>query len=380
MIIHPADKYLKKLFDQKMADEAVYIISDCYTDIRGNITPDDALIKAAKELGAYMLLFAKPSEPFMSTLNLASINGSFSPNDSETRTFLHTVPVLDTMDKDEIVSALRQRKAVFIKNQGIVTAAPYGAEQAYIFFCSVCFSGFVKFFSDAGNAALLNQPYDKDMVSKLIASYKNFIPDIQKPELMKNIFTSDTATSSAIAEAGKLAVDMGLVDCFYGNISALSNGRIFISRTGSSLDELDNEIDICPVDESACTGLTASSELASHRRIYELTDKRVILHAHPRFSVIMSMLCGEKCDKRGRCHYECDRERFMNGVPIVSGEVGNGKRAMVNTMPPAVKLFDSAIVYGHGVFTVSADDFNSAFERLLKTETDALDLYQHLTC
>lgn len=377
---HQADKYLAKLFKHKTADEAVFIMTDCGTDTRGNITPDGELLAVANELGVYTLLFARPSEPFMSVLNHAAINGEFAPNDSETRTFLHTVPVLDKINAKGIAAALRRRKAVFIKDKGIVTAAPYGAEQAYVFFCSVCFSGFVKFFSDAGNAAVQNQPYDKIKVRELAESYERFIPPLEMPLLRKNIFTSDADIIGAMAEAGRATVDMGLVDAFYGNISVLNEGKIYISRTGSSLDELDKETDICPVDESACTGLTASSEMASHRKIYELTNNRLILHGHPRFSVIMSMVCGKKCDKRGRCHYECDKDRFISGTPIVPGEVGNGKRAMVNTMPPAMKIYNSAIVYGHGVFTAAHDDFNSAFRRLYEIETDALTLYKHLAC
>ncbi|MGE4318823.1 MAG: class II aldolase/adducin family protein [Deferribacterales bacterium] len=373
-------KYLNKLKDSKLAYDAVYIFNDGESGFDGSINPDGALIDTMRELKTPLLFFGRPAEPFFSALNSVAEHGDFSPNDSETRTFLHTVPVTDSLNPQTLAWLLKKRKAVYVKGRGIVTSAPYGAEQAYIYFCSVCFSGFVKFFSDAGEKALLKQPYDRELVSRLISQYTEFMPKIQQPELMTDIMTSDEAVTAAMAQTGKATVDMGLVDSFFGNISCLYNDRIFISRTGSSLDELEHETDICPVDESSCQGLTASSELATHKKIYELTDSRVILHAHPRFSVIMSMMCAEECANRGRCHYACDRERFLGDVPIVPGEVGNGKRAMVNTVPAAIEKHGSAIVYGHGVFTVSAVDFNDAFRKLVETETRALRLYHHLTC
>lgn len=378
--MNSAEKYLMKLRNLKMTDSAVFLYDSGTIDVYGNGDADGFLFDVMKKLGTPVLFFGRPSEPFFTILNTVASHGDFSPNDSETRTFLHTIPVLDSADASAAADSLRRRKAVWIKNHGILTSAPYGAEQAYVYFCSVIFSGFVKFFTDAGDKAAANERFDRSLVRLMFEKYLHFIPIMHKPALMSDIFLSRRSITTAMSEAGRASVNMGLVDSFFGNVSAYHDGNIYISRTGSSLDELDSEIDICPMDESRCTGLTASSELASHRRIYEMTDSRVILHAHPRFSVIMSMMCQEVCSGRGRCHYSCEAERFLRSVPIVAGEVGNGPRAMVNTMPPAVKSHKSAIVYGHGIFTVSAKDFNEAFARLIQTESDALTLYHHLAC
>lgn len=374
------EKFLLKLKAQKMINGAVFITNDDGIGFTGDIEPESKLIDIAKALNTPLLFYAKPSEPFFTILNAAAAGGSFSPNDSETRTFLHTIPVLDKLDKDTAVDALRKRKAVWVKNRGIITSAPFGAEQAFVYYCSVIFSGFVKFFTDAGEKAIMNEPFDRSLVRLMFEKYLHTIPIMHRPSMMTDIFISPRTLVTAMSEVGRTTVRMGLVDSFFGNVSALHDGNIYISRTGSSLDELESEIDVCPLDESRCTGLTASSELASHRRIYEITDNSVVLHAHPRFSVIMSMMCIEKCSDRTKCHYACDRDRFLRNVPIVAGEVGNGERAMVNTMPPAVKSHKSAIVYGHGVFTVSAKDFNEAFARLIQIESDALSSYHHLAC
>ncbi|MCD8553248.1 class II aldolase/adducin family protein [Seleniivibrio sp.] len=369
------DKYLNKLKLSKLADKAIYIVTEDTVTIYGD-TADKELSEIASHIKTYSLLFVRPAEPFMSALEAAAKGGEFAPNDSETRTFLHTVPVADSFS--EVPDALKRRKAVFVRGQGIATAAPFGAEQAFIFASSVIFSGFVKFFADAGEAALLGKPYDKELTLELLNSYIKRFAVNDTPSLDKDIFQSEQSILSAMAQAGRTTVYLGLVDSFFGNISVFEGKNIYISRTGSSLDELENETDICPLDESTCTGLTASSELASHRRIYETTDKKVILHAHPRFAVIMSMMCAEKCENRGKCHYACTKERYIGKVPIVSGEVGNGPRAMVNTLPPAMKKSDSVTVYGHGVFTVSAGDFNEALRLLTETETAALKEYQKI--
>ncbi len=369
------DKYINKLKKQKLADEAVYIVTEDSVSIYGGDVSAE-LMHTANELKAYCLLYIRPSEPFMTALEKAAEGGEFAPNDSETRTFLHTVPVAD--DFADVSQALKRRKAVFVRGHGIVTAAPFGAEQAFIFASSVLFSGFVKFFSDTGEAALLGKSCDTESALRLLAEYIENFHHTELPELDRDILLSDESILSSMAQAGRATVELGLVDSFFGNISVCHDKNIYISRTGSSLDELEYEIDICPTDESTCTGLTASSELASHRKIYETPGKQVILHAHPRFSVIMSMICVEDCENRGKCHYACIKKRYVGSSPIVPGEVGNGPRAMVNTLPSAMRDNDSVTVYGHGVFTVSASDFNDALRLLTETETAALNEYQSI--
>ncbi|MBN1531727.1 MAG: class II aldolase/adducin family protein, partial [Spirochaetes bacterium] len=159
-----------------------------------------------------------------------------------------------------------------------------------------------------------------------------------------------------------------MVDSFFGNISCRMGSGILISQTGSSLDELAGLIDLCHLDNSSTAGITASSELSAHRGIYAGTDRGTILHGHPKFSVILSMLCGdESCGNRGRCHILCDKKRFVGDVPVVPGEVGTGPTGLCNTLPPAL-TGRGAIVWGHGLFTTGAVDFTDAFRHLVDIE------------
>lgn len=154
-------------------------------------------------------------------------------------------------------------------------------------------------------------------------------------------------------EAGKITVKSKLVDSYFGNISYLIDDIIYISQTGSSLDELDGYIDPCPIDNSSCAGITASIELSAHKQIYLDTENRAILHGHPKFSVILSMDCDQRdiCKYKDQCHIKCPYKRFVNDIPIVPGEVGTGPYGLYKTMPPAIKGKRGVIVYGHGVFT-----------------------------
>ncbi len=166
------------------------------------------------------------------------------------------------------------------------------------------------------------------------------------------------------------------MDSYFGNISYRLGDTIYISQTGSSLDELAGCIDPCPMDGSSSAGITASSELTAHSEIYRRTDNRAVLHGHPKFSVILSMDCDEQaCPDRGRCHIKCAKKRYINDIPVVPGEVGTGPTGLCHTLPPAIRGRRGAIVWGHGLFTVGRNDFNEAFQHLLAIENMCREEY-----
>jgi len=168
-----------------------------------------------------------------------------------------------------------------------------------------------------------------------------------------------------------------MVDSFFGNVSYRLNDTIFISQTTSSLDELEGCIDPCAMDDSRCTAITASSEYPAHRSVYRQSGHRAILHGHPRFSVIASMLCDERdtCENNGDCHIKCSRGRDVEGIPILPGETGTGPHSIAVTLPPALADKKAAIIYGHGLFTTGRHDFQDAFQRLLDTEKACFEFY-----
>ncbi len=331
-----------------------------------------------KHLNINALIFSQPAEPYRSIIDYLAqtSNGTITPDDCETRTFLHDLPVAFELSPDAVVPLLKARKCAIIPGHGIITYGMVGLEQAYVTFSSVCFACFVKFFADF---LFLTQKRRVD--KKLGRVFDQAIQKLDAPvsfngSLTKGPFTSTKHVYEAIQEAGRRVVEHRLVDSYFGNISFCHGQTLYISQTGSSLDQLKDAIDPCPLDGSSCVPITASSELPTHLKIVQLAGGKAILHGHPKFSVILSMDCDvEDCKCRGKCHVKCPRERAVCGIPIVSGEVGSGPNALCNTVPRAIRDRQGVIVYGHGVFTAGKHDFNRPFINLIQIENNCRTEY-----
>lgn len=320
------------------------------------------------------LVCARPAEPYVTIFRflISRYPETITPGDCETRTFLHDIPVIKEFTSASILIHLRKRKSVVVASHNSIRLISFGGvspEQAFVSFSSVCFSGFVLFFADyladcRQGLVTEQQQHAFDKVITLLEP-----PRKTAPVLATGPFSSERQIYKAITQAGRFTVEYGLVDSYFGNISYRFDQIIYISQTGSSLDELAGCIDPCPMDDSSCAGITASSELVAHDEIYKNTDHHAILHGHPKFAVILSMDCSDfACVNRGRCHIKCTEKRSVGDIPIVPGEVGTGPTGLCNTLPPAIQNKRGVIVWGHGLFTVAGVDFNEAFKHLLEIE------------
>jgi ribulose-5-phosphate 4-epimerase/fuculose-1-phosphate aldolase len=324
------------------------------------------------------LVFVRPAEPYRTILDfLAARNpDGIRPEDTETRTFLHDIPVCDEFTAGAMAAELKRRKVIVIPGQGIVACGTVTPEQGFVSVSSAVFATFVLFFSD-----YLNRARRVELDDEYADAFKRVVrllpePRTDLPGLAAGPFSDEEGAVAAMAEAGRKVVGYGLVDSFFGNISYRLDETVYISQTGSSLDELEGCVDPCPMDGSTTNGLTASSELSAHEDVYRRSDFDCILHGHPKFSVIMSMDCErDNCPNRGRCHIHCTECRTVDGVPIVPGEVGTGPTGLCHTLPPAMATNGAAIVHGHGLFTAGDSDFNAPFARLLEIENRCRDLY-----
>lgn len=374
------DKYARKLVAAGLAEEGVPLVGGLDADLVWN-RPDPVcaeLENVFAGLNINSLLFAEPAEPYRSIIAYLACraDGAIQPNDCETRTMMHDLPVVPSFEAASIVRALKQRKSVIIPGRGIVAWGTVSPEQAFIFFSSVCFACFVKFFSDCLADHRAGRLTDEqraliDAARPLLDAFPE-----ETPPLMTAPLDSEEAVYRAVIEAGRVTVEHHLVDSFFGNVSYRYGDTLYISQTGSSLDELEGCIDPCPLDGSSCAGITASSELTAHREIVTNTGMDAVLHGHPKFSVILSMDCQKDgCAFVGQCHTRCPEPRFVEDVPIVPGEVGTGPYGLCNTLPPAMQGRRGVIVYGHGLFTVAQNDFNVAFANLMAIERRCRDLY-----
>lgn len=317
------------------------------------------------------LVAARASLPFADYLVRRAKSGDtrIVPRDTETRTFLHDIPFLRREDLQEdapgrISSLLRNRKGMIAEGLGIVAGGTVTVEQAYINYSSVFHAVFVKYLLDLLTEGFrlpgeqeAFESFRREWLQPLSAEGLAFRSGpLEEPE---EIFKE-------VAAVGRYTVERGLVDSFFGNISCRSGGVIYISQTAASLDELPGRIDPVRTDNSSTTGITASSELLAHRRIYEESGARTILHGHPKFAVVMSMLCEEKGCPVKDCWRDCEKVRLLGDTPVVAGEIGAG--GLAKRVPPVIAAPRKAVVYGHGVFTVGRTDFAEAFQAMVAVE------------
>lgn len=373
-------KYAEKLVAAGFADAGAPLMGALDAELVWN-REDPArrlLTEVFAGLNIQSLLFCRPAEPYRTVIDYlaGTSDGTIFPEDTETRTFFHDLPVANAFAADKVIAALKERKCVIVPGQGVVTFGMVSPEQAFITFCSVCFCAFVKFFADFSRSVRR-----KDVKEQQEAAFRRAVahlapPLATPPPLKKGPFSSGDEVLSAMAEAGRATVTSHLVDSYFGNISCLLGKVLYVSQTGSSLDELEGCIDAVPLDGSSCAGITASSEFSAHRQIVLYTGRHVVLHGHPRFSVILSLDCDRQdCPERGFCHIRCPESRFAVGVQIVPGEIGTGRYGLSRTVPPALQDHRGVIVYGHGVFTAGREDFNGAFGELLAIENACREEY-----
>jgi ribulose-5-phosphate 4-epimerase/fuculose-1-phosphate aldolase len=366
------DSFLRKLLAHGLvsnpAEAQLYALDDeIYTN---RDTVPDEVISLFDALNISSLIIARPEPLRWAIISelLRSQADIISPSDSESLTFIHDIPVVRSFQAGRVAWALSRRKGCIVEGLGIITTGAVSLEQAFIAFSSICFATFVKYFSDVLNGLTGHAPRPS---AEEIAACRGYLSSISlKAEginLSPQTPMGEMGIISAMDAAGKAMVSAGLVDSFFGNISLKEGLLIYISQTGSSLDELQGRIDCTTMDGSSTCEITSSSELCAHVRIYELTSTRVIIHGHPRFSVIMSMMGGP---------LDFDQKRHVGGVPVVAGEVGAGARGLMHTLPEAMMAGHAAIVAGHGTFACSDTSFREAFERLAAVEQMCLGMYR----
>lgn len=369
------DSYAQRLYQSGLVEPGEAILGMADADLVWN-TKDDAcrvLAPLFEELNINALVFARPAEPYRTIIDhlaASAPDGVIRPKDCETLTFLHDLPVANRFSIKTLIPLLSRLKCAIIPGAGIMAHGSISIEQPFITFSSVCFACFVKFFSD-----LLHEAKSGGLSSRSRRALETVVDILPAPSasvgrLASGPFQTEDQVRAAMSEAGKKMVSLQLVDSTFGNISYCHDNILYISQTGSFLDDLENCIDPCPTDNTSCTPITASSELTAHLQIVGQTGCRAVLHGHPRFSVILSMDCDlSDCPGRNQCHRACPEKRDVCAVPVVPGEVGAGPYGLCRTVPNAVAGSSAAIVYGHGVFTIDLVDFNGALDKLIDIET-----------
>ena len=170
-----------------------------------------------------------------------------------------------------------------------------------------------------------------------------------------------------IAKIGKMLYDKDLTSGTSGNISILSENKMYITGTGTALGML-TEDDIVETDLNGTeidSEKKASSEKHLHLAIYKLRkDLKAIIHCHSPFLTAFSA-----CRKELSAPVISENVLYFGKIPLAQYAMPSSEELVENTS----KLFgdyETVLMANHGVIT-SADTLLNAFFKIETAETYA---------
>jgi L-fuculose-phosphate aldolase len=161
----------------------------------------------------------------------------------------------------------------------------------------------------------------------------------------------------------------GLISSHAGNISIRIGQKICITRRGSMLGRIapDDLVDV-DLEKPDSHVLRASSEVVVHRAVYRNTSALAIVHAHPPYATLLSMLCDELIPVDSEGSY------LFKKVPVVSVEKTIGSREAAGLISECLKDFKIVMMRGHGSFA-RGDMLEEAYMLTSSLEASAFFLY-----
>jgi L-fuculose-phosphate aldolase len=179
----------------------------------------------------------------------------------------------------------------------------------------------------------------------------------------------EESTFTQFQEIGRDLFVRGLISSHAGNISVRMGRRISITRRGSMLGRI-KEGDLVDVDlhEPDSHILRASSEIVVHRAIYTNTSALAVVHAHPPYATLLSMVSDELVPVDSEGSY------LFKKVPVVSVEKTVGSQESAQLVSEALKDYKIVMLRGHGSFA-RGDLLEDAFMLTSSLEASAFFIY-----
>lgn len=149
-----------------------------------------------------------------------------------------------------------------------------------------------------------------------------------------------------IALWGQKLEKSGLISSRFGNISVRLRNGLEIKRTGVMLGNINGPEDVVQVGLALSDPLgDASTETQSHRTIYLATDAKAIIHAHPPFAIVESLLQQDEV-----VPMDSEGLPFLGTIPIVDGATGEQKLWDNLARVLSIGKYNAVINRGHGTF------------------------------
>jgi L-fuculose-phosphate aldolase len=151
--------------------------------------------------------------------------------------------------------------------------------------------------------------------------------------------------TSQFQEVGRDLFTRGLVSSHTGNLSIRLGDNLIITRRGSQLGCLQEQdlIETGIFKNDRSTPL-ASTELAVHRTIYQVTSALAVVHAHPPHSIALS-LKEKKIVPNSTEGYD-----MIGEVPVLGWGMEVKPGGMADIIAEALKDRRIIVVHGHGSF------------------------------
>jgi L-fuculose-phosphate aldolase len=146
---------------------------------------------------------------------------------------------------------------------------------------------------------------------------------------------------------GRELMALGLLSLHAGNLSVRRNGRVFITRTGSSLGHLGTgDVVETPLGRDRRPHPRASMELPTHLAIYEATGAGAVLHAHPPTAIALSFVADRivPMDSEGAI--------ILRQVPVIRGRTVVASHEVARQAAALLKDHRIVVVATHGSFAV----------------------------
>ena len=146
---------------------------------------------------------------------------------------------------------------------------------------------------------------------------------------------------------GRDLMASGLLTLHAGNLSVRRNGRVFITRTGSSLGHLGaGDVVETPLGRGQRPHPRASMELPTHLAIYEATGAGAVLHAHPPSAIALSFVADRivPMDSEGAI--------ILREVPVIRARNVVASPEVARQAAALLKDHRVVVVATHGSFAV----------------------------
>ncbi len=139
----------------------------------------------------------------------------------------------------------------------------------------------------------------------------------------------------------------GLVSSHSGDLSIRQGEQLLITRRGSGLGYLQEQdlVETGIIWNNRATP-RASTELAVHRTIYQLTPALAVVHAHPSHAIALSLTESELTPP------DVEGSYLLQKVPVLGEGVIVKPGGLADIIAQALKHHRIVVVKGHGSFAI----------------------------